>query len=81
MCALGYSGAAFVPEDVQLSFGPIKAFAEGLPLDFDEHAAHDLLDTPEVDIRVDLGAGSSSAVAWTCDFSCEYVRINAEYRT
>lgn len=36
---------------------------------------------PEITIRVDLGAGDGTGQVWTCDFSYDYVKINAEYRT
>ena len=35
----------------------------------------------DIDIRIDLGLGGGEACLWTCDFSYDYVRINAEYRT
>jgi glutamate N-acetyltransferase/amino-acid N-acetyltransferase len=34
-----------------------------------------------VEVRLDLGLGSAEATVWTCDFSYDYVRINAEYTT
>lgn len=81
LCAIGYSGADVEPERVVLHFGGMKVLAGGLPLDFDEKAAHDLLDVPEITIDADLGLGAGAATVWTCDFSYDYVRINAEYRT
>ena len=35
----------------------------------------------EITIRIDLGRGNASATVWTCDFSYDYVKINAEYRS
>jgi glutamate N-acetyltransferase/amino-acid N-acetyltransferase len=35
----------------------------------------------EIVIRIGLGRGDASTVVWTCDFSYDYVKINAEYRT
>lgn len=81
VCALGYSETPLDPARMVLWFGPLKVFAYGVPLDFDEQHAHDLLDQPEVEIAVELGMGDGSATVWTCDFSYEYVKINAEYRT
>jgi len=81
LCALGYSGVPFDPEHAVLHFGSMKVFEHGMPLAFDEQAAHQLLDQPEIVIEADLGAGEANATVWTCDFSCEYVKINAEYRT
>lgn len=81
LCAMGYSGAHLDPERVVLHFGGMRVLERGLPLPFDEKAASDLLNVPEVSIEADLGLGEGEATVWTCDFSPEYVTINAEYRT
>jgi glutamate N-acetyltransferase / amino-acid N-acetyltransferase len=81
LCALGYSGVELDPERVILHFGGLPVLENGLPLDFDEKAAHELLNTPEVTIDADLGLGEGSATVWTCDFSYDYIKVNAEYRT
>lgn len=81
LCALGYSGADIDPNRVLLHFGGMKVLEHGLPLPFDEAGAHALLDVPEVLIDADLGLADGSATVWTCDFSYEYVKVNAEYRT
>ena len=81
LCALGYSGAEIDPDKVLLSFGGMRVLEGGMPLPFDEHAASDLLNVPEINIDADLGLGDGNATVWTCDFSENYVKINAEYRT
>jgi glutamate N-acetyltransferase / amino-acid N-acetyltransferase len=81
LCAIGYSGAHVDPDRVVLHFGGMKVLEGGLPLDFDEQAASDLLDASEVTIDADLGLGEASATFYTCDFSYDYVKINASYRT
>lgn len=81
LCAIGYSGATVDPNRVVLHFGGMRVLENGLPLPFDEKAAHKLLDVPDITIDADLGLGEGSATVWTCDFSYDYVRINAEYRT
>jgi glutamate N-acetyltransferase / amino-acid N-acetyltransferase len=81
LCAIGYSGADIDPNRVLLHFGGMKVLEYGLPLPFDEAGAHAILDVPEVLIDAELGLGDGSATVWTCDFSYEYVKINAEYRT
>ncbi len=81
LCALGYSGVEFDPARVTLSFGGIAAYAGGVALPFDEDAAYQQLNQPEVVIDIDLGNGTGSATVWTCDFSYDYVKINADYRT
>jgi len=81
LCAIGYSGAEVDAERVALRFGGMDVLAGGLPLPFDEAAASDLLNVPEISIDADLGLGAGEATVWTCDFSENYIRINAEYRT
>jgi glutamate N-acetyltransferase/amino-acid N-acetyltransferase len=81
LCAIGYSGADIDPNRVLLHFGGMKVLEHGLPLPFDEAGAHALLDVPEVLIDAELGLSDGTATVWTCDFSYEYVRVNAEYRT
>jgi glutamate N-acetyltransferase/amino-acid N-acetyltransferase len=81
LCAIGYSGAEVDPDRVALVFGGMRVLERGLPLPFDERAASDLLNVPEVSVDADLGLGAGQATVWTCDFSEQYVKINAEYRT
>lgn len=79
--ALGRSGAQFRQEDVAIDIMGIPVLRKGLPVPFNEEEALRRFERPEIDIDVDLGAGSSSTVVWTCDFSHEYVTINGDYRT
>jgi glutamate N-acetyltransferase/amino-acid N-acetyltransferase len=85
LCAAGYSGAAIDPDRVALAFGPfgreVALVAGGLPLTYDERAASALLREDPVFIRLHLGLGPAEATVWTCDFSKEYVEINAHYTT
>lgn len=81
LCAIGYSGAEVDPDRVALLFGGMRVLEGGLPLPFDERAASDLLNVPEISIDADLGLGAGAATVYTCDFTEAYVKINAEYRT
>jgi glutamate N-acetyltransferase/amino-acid N-acetyltransferase len=82
VAAAGRSGAAFDLEKASVSIGEVALFVAGTPHDERAEAAAAVLNAPEITIVVDLGTGGSSrATMWTCDFSAEYVRINAEYRT
>lgn len=85
LCALGYSGVPFSPESVRVSFrsaaGEIAVCENGMPLPFDEQKASSVLDRPEVLVLVDLGGGNGTGRAWGCDLTCEYVRINGDYRS
>ena len=79
--AAGRSGVKFDPHRVDITMAGIHVLSHGKPLDFNERAASNRLLTPHVHIVVDLNAGRASARYWTCDFTAEYVRINASYRT
>ncbi len=81
LCAIGYSGAEIEPERVILDFGGMRVLEGGLPLPFDEAAASDRLNVPEVLIEAELGLGDGTATVWTCDLTEEYIRVNATYRT
>ena len=79
--AAGRSGVKFDPARVSIQMAGIPALRRGQPLEFNERAASNRLLEKNVHIVVDLHAGRASARYWTCDFTAEYVRINASYRT
>lgn len=85
LCAAGYSGAQFNPSLAEVALispaGKEVMAIEGAGLSFDEVKAREILEQKEIQILLDLHQGPGNAVAWTCDFSYEYVRINADYRT
>ena len=81
LTAAGYSGAHFNPEKVNIWIGNVQVCKNGGGLPFDENAALLQLKQSEVIYTLDLGEGSACDTMWTCDFSLDYVRINAEYRT
>jgi glutamate N-acetyltransferase/amino-acid N-acetyltransferase len=82
IAAAGRSGAAFRLDRASVSIGHVKLFVDGTPHDERADDAAAVMQTPEMTITVDLGVGGRyAATMWTCDFSAEYVRINAEYRT
>jgi glutamate N-acetyltransferase/amino-acid N-acetyltransferase len=82
VAAAGRSGAAFVLDRASVSVGPVAVFASGVPHDERASEAATVLQDKTVTVSVDLGTGGPhEATMWTCDFSAEYVRINAEYRT
>ncbi len=82
IAAAGRSGAAFVLDHASVSIGPVAVFVDGVPHDERSEEAAAVLTNKLVTIVVDLGTGAASeATMWTCDFSAEYVRINAAYRT
>src|SRR5499425_2957971 len=79
--AAGRSSVKFDPSLVEITMAGIKVLRKGQPLDFNERAASNRLLADHVPIVVDLHSGGSRARYWTCDFTAEYVRINASYRT
>ena len=81
LAAVGYSGIAFVPEDVEIFFGDVPILRKNYQIDFSEERAKEVLVKKEIAITVDLHLGPASATFWTCDLSKEYVAINANYRT
>ena len=85
LCALGYSGVQFDPDQVDLFFEGngkrIQVFGDGAPKAYSEEEATELLSAPEVTVYVDMHMGSEEATAWGCDLSYDYVKINADYRS
>ena len=85
VCAAGYSGAEIDPDTLTLDFGlgaeQIRLVAAGMPLVADLNAASNLLKREDVFITLDLGLGDATTTVWTCDFSKEYVEVNAHYPT
>jgi len=79
--AAGRSGVVFDPSRVDITMAGIPVLRRGQPLDFNERAASNRLLADLVHVVVNLHAGTAAARYWTCDFTAEYVRINASYRT
>ena len=85
LCALGYSGAQFDPENCDLYFGEgedrILIFTDGSAADYSEEKATELLSGEKVVITADMHMGEAEATAWGCDLTYDYVKINADYRS
>ena len=85
LCALGYAGVPFDPEQVSLTItsanGTLDIFANGCALGFDDATAALILSAEKVTAICDMHAGSEEACAWGCDLSYDYVKINADYRS
>ncbi|MGN0159427.1 MAG: bifunctional glutamate N-acetyltransferase/amino-acid acetyltransferase ArgJ [Brotaphodocola sp.] len=85
LCAMGYSGAQFDPEKVDLFFesaaGKMQIIQDGVALNFCEELATRILSEPEVTAIADIKMGQASATAWGCDLTFDYVKINADYRS
>lgn len=79
--AVGYSGAQFDPEAVDILIGDVAVCRQGQGTGFSEAEAAAALKKDEVTITIDLNQGTRSDHFWTCDFSYDYVKINGSYRS
>jgi glutamate N-acetyltransferase / amino-acid N-acetyltransferase len=81
VCAVGYSGALIDPNLVSVTIGPYQVVEKGLPSFMIEEDVKKYLEEEYIQISVELNQGNEEAVAWGCDLSYDYVKINASYRT
>ncbi|MCX8131142.1 MAG: bifunctional glutamate N-acetyltransferase/amino-acid acetyltransferase ArgJ [Clostridia bacterium] len=79
--AVGYSGADFDPNLVDIFLADLMVCRNGTALEFDEEKAKKILKANEIKITVNLKRGNFSDRMWTCDFSYDYVKINGSYRS
>ena len=85
LCAMGYSGVTFDPEAVDITleseYGSLDIVKDGIATDYSEEVATKILSANPVRALLDIHAGNETAVAWGCDLTYEYVKINADYRS
>ena len=89
LCALGYAGVEFDPETVDLTIcaegeqgmESIVLVKDGVATGYSEEEATKLLSQSEVSVICDMKQGNASAVAWGCDLTYDYVKINGDYRS
>lgn len=85
LCAMGYSGAQFDPEKVDLYFeskaGKVKIIENGVATGYSEEEATRILSEEAVTAIADVKMGNCTATAWGCDLTYDYVKINADYRS
>ena len=85
LCAMGYSGAKFDPEKVDLFFeskaGKIQIIENGVAVDYSEEEATKILSEEAVTAIADVKMGDATATAWGCDLTYDYIKINADYRS
>ena len=85
LCAIGYSGAEVDAEKIDVAFrseaGLIDVCKNGVGVDFSEEKAKEILLKKEIEILIDLNTGAADAIAWGCDLTYDYVKINGDYRT
>ncbi|MDO4318006.1 MAG: bifunctional glutamate N-acetyltransferase/amino-acid acetyltransferase ArgJ [Lachnospiraceae bacterium] len=85
LCAMGYSGADFDPEKVDISLvhedDEVELVSQGRALPFSENEATAMLSQEKVTFMINLNDGYEKATAWGCDLSYDYVKINGDYRS
>ena len=85
LCAMGYSGAQFDPEKVDLYFeskaGKIQIIENGVAVDYSEEEATKILSEDAVTAIANVKMGDCTATAWGCDLTYDYIKINADYRS
>ena len=85
LCALGYAGVDFDPEKIDAKFcsaiGELTFCENGEIVAIDEEKAKEILTQEIIKISIDMKAGKERALAWGCDLSYDYVRINGDYRS
>lgn len=85
ICAMGYSGASFDPEKVNLTFessaGSVKIAENSVSTGYSEELATKILSQDEITAIIDIQEGDAEATAWGCDLTYEYISINADYRS
>jgi len=85
LCAMGYSGVNFDPDQVDLFIesieGKLKIVENGMATDYSEEIATKILSAKEVRAIADVKMGNASATAWGCDLTYDYIKINADYRS
>ena len=85
LCAIGYSGADVDVHKVGVSFrsnkGLVVVCENGAGVEFSEEKAKEILLEEEIEILITLGDGDGKAIAWGCDLTYDYVKINGDYRT
>ncbi|GAA3894259.1 bifunctional ornithine acetyltransferase/N-acetylglutamate synthase [Anoxybacillus suryakundensis] len=79
--AIGHSGATINPDCVDVWIGSIQMLKQSQPVPFSEEEAKAALMEDVVVITVDLHLGEGEGIAWGCDLTYDYIKINASYRT
>ena len=85
LCAIGYADAEFditkVDVDLKSEFGTVVVCRNGAGVEFSEEEAAKVLSSDEIQVLVNLNQGNEDAIAWGCDLTYDYVKINGDYRT
>ena len=85
LCAVGYADAEFDINKVDVQIGSEKGLIDvcknGAGVEFSEEKAKEILQEEVINIIISIGNGGGKAVAWGCDLTYDYVKINGDYRS
>ncbi len=81
VAAVGYSGSEVDPDKIDVFYGDEKLIDGGSIAAYNPDRVNDVLRAKDIKVTINLNIGNGSARVWTCDFSYDYVKINAEYHT
>jgi glutamate N-acetyltransferase / amino-acid N-acetyltransferase len=80
-CAVGYSGAQVDEQKTSLALGGLTIAEKGVGVSTDTKELQKVMAAKDIAVEINLNIGSGEATVWTCDFSYEYIKINADYST
>lgn len=81
LAAIGYAGVSIPVGNIDITLGTIPVMKASAPVVFDAEEMQDVMQEKTINIKVNLNAGAQSGMAWGCDLSYDYVKINALYRS
>jgi len=85
LCAVGYAPGSFSTDDIDVEMasdkGKVTVCRGSRHEEYSEEKASEILSADEIRIRIDMHQGKSSAIAWGCDLTYDYVKINGDYRS
>lgn len=79
VCAVGYSTVPVDENTIDVYYGDEKLVENGHPITYDKAKVNEYLKEKDIKVTVDLKLGEGISRVWTCDFSYDYVKINADY--
>ncbi len=85
LCAIGYTPGDFSVDNIEVSlkseYGEVTVCRHSAHHQYSEEEASRILSAKEIDIVIQMNSGTAEGVAWGCDLTYEYVKINGDYRS
>ncbi|MCA1809004.1 MAG: bifunctional glutamate N-acetyltransferase/amino-acid acetyltransferase ArgJ [Kiritimatiellia bacterium] len=81
ICAIGYAGVPVRPEKIDIAYNGLPAVSRGQSAGLSESDLHAVIRRPEFSVEIDLHQGRAVGTIYTCDYSDQYIAINADYMT